>query len=300
MQATTPSMWEGMVSLCAEKMTFIRQNLKHIHQIVAELLRGVFARVSLNQKQLEQTNSKTMIVGISGKKQHGKDTVAKMIAELSGIAFENKKFAGKLKQIVCLIIGCTMEQLEDPVFKETPLGDEWKVFYIAANGKSIDTHVFESEEKLYDFYGEGTEEDTAKSKIISVVEENLTPRKILQLLGTEGGRNIIHPNIWCTATMVDYKQSRYFVGEQEHAYQTEDIWPNWIITDVRFPNEAKAVKDAGGILIRVNRPNAKSGDSHPSETALDDYDGWDYVIENDGDLEQLKVKVTALLSKITV
>ena len=31
------------------------------------------------------------------------------------------------------------------------------------------------------------------------------------------------------------------------------MYPNWIITDVRFPNEADAIKGRGGIIIRVNR-----------------------------------------------
>ena len=82
--------------------------------------------------------------------------------------------------------------------------------------------------------------------------------------------------------------------------------PNWIITDVRFPNEAKAIKDRGGVVIRVNRPLERLGNSklpklrhtsitqHPSETALDDYDDFDYVIENDGTVQDLIDKVMAL------
>ena len=61
---------------------------------------------------------------------------------------------------------------------------------------------------------------------------------------------------------------------------------NWIITDVRFPNEAQAIKDRGGILIRINRDNGTRAidvNAHLSETALDDYDGFDYVIDNDSD-----------------
>jgi hypothetical protein len=39
-------------------------------------------------------------------------------------------------------------------------------------------------------------------------KRTLTPRRMLQLLGTDCGRNIIHPNIWVNATMVDYKEKR--------------------------------------------------------------------------------------------
>ena len=51
-----------------------------------------------------------------------------------------------------------------------------------------------------------------------------------------------------------------------------------IIPDVRFPNEAKAIKKAGGKVIRFTRN--PHDDNHASETALKDYDGFDCVIDN--------------------
>ena len=111
----------------------------------------------------------------------------------------------------------------------------------------------------------------------------LTPRKILQLLGTEAGRHIIHPNIWVNALFSDYKP--------------ED---NWIVTDVRFPNEADIIKDKGGIMIRINRPQFMIDgkvilkDEHLSETGLDNYDKFDYVIDNDGTVQDLIDKVKSL------
>jgi len=124
-----------------------------------------------------------------------------------------------------------------------------------------------------------------KFKEIELGEEwdGLTPRKLLQLLGTEAGREIIHPNIWVNALFADYSKDS-----------------NWIITDVRFPNEAKAIKDKGGILIRINRPQYLDNglvirkNEHLSETSLDDYDKFDYVIENDGTVQDLIDKVKAL------
>ena len=43
-----------------------------------------------------------------------------------------------------------------------------------------------------------------------------------------------------------------------------------IVAIVAFPNEAKAVKARGGIVIKVVRPDAKASDSHQSETLIDD------------------------------
>jgi hypothetical protein len=87
--------------------------------------------------------------------------------------------------------------------------------------------------------------------------------------------------------------------------------PNWIITDMRFPNEMDAIKERGGITIRVVSPfirfsdgsyRAKSkmmGDfdnEHPSETALDNAK-FDYEIINDGTIEDLIEKVREILTK---
>ena len=77
---------------------------------------------------------------------------------------------------------------------------------------------------------------------------------------------------------------------------------NWIITDCRFPNEAQAVKQRGGIVIRVNRGKtpvpegalkAMVDRSHPSETSLDNYE-FDHVIDNNGSIEELVEKVKQL------
>ncbi len=48
-----------------------------------------------------------------------------------------------------------------------------------------------------------------------------------------------------------------------------------IVDDVRYPNEAKRIKEMGGILIRLDR--APYEDAHVSETALDDWKEWDCV-----------------------
>ena len=277
---------------------------------------------------------KTNLIGISGKIGSGKDTVGKILQYLScsppsvdeinhmmkfitndkyksnlDIAsnYQIKKFADKLKDKVCLLIGCTREQLEDREFKEKELGEEWWYYTDTLFNDSG------SEGNLYDYneYHDKLKDDL-NYYIIKV-----TPRKLLQLLGTEAGRNIIHPNIWVNALFADYKKIAY--NWDCDGNTTVEGYPNWIITDVRFPNEAKAIKDRGGIVIRVNRnkqcgscenifignaecPSCGSGNwvygnidsNHPSETALDDYDGFDYVVENDGSIEDLVDKIRQL------
>ena len=97
-----------------------------------------------------------MLIGINGKINSGKDTVGKIIQYLdwykaansqglsTNMSFEEwlkiktasfpfnhtpweiKKFAGKLKQIVALLTGCTLEDLESQEFKKKVLGSEWQ------------------------------------------------------------------------------------------------------------------------------------------------------------------------------
>lgn len=59
-----------------------------------------------------------------------------------------------------------------------------------------------------------------------------------------------------------------------------------VITDVRFPNEADAIRENGGTLVRIFRPGLDSSDSHASETALDDYEP-DVTVMNVGTLDEL-------------
>lgn len=100
-------------------------------------------------------------------------------------------------------------------------------------------------------------------------------RELLQRLGTECGRELISDTIWIDAAL--------------NGTKGRDI----VVTDVRFPNEAQAIKDRGGYVIRVVRPGVGPANSHPSETALDDWD-FDAVILNDGSVGELQDNMAGL------
>lgn len=87
----------------------------------------------------------------------------------------------------------------------------------------------------------------------------------------------------------------------------EDVWVNIalnhsaefkIIPDVRHPNEADAIKAAGGIVIRIVRGgvslNDGRDDNHISEIALDNYK-FDNIIDNSGSIEDFKRELFKLL-----
>lgn len=101
-------------------------------------------------------------------------------------------------------------------------------------------------------------------------EWGMTIGEMQQKVGTDAIRNVIHQNAWILSLFGTYGENESF----------------WIVTDVRFKNEAKAIKERGGIIIRLNGDplNSKFGDDrnmqHQSEIDLDDYDGFDYVYDN--------------------
>lgn len=110
-----------------------------------------------------------------------------------------------------------------------------------------------------------------------VAKQHKDVRRFLQRLGTEGVRDHIGRNTWVELTM------RNVTGPS-------------VFTDVRFPNEADAVKNAGGILIRVERPDAPDVAGHISEDALKAYTP-DYTVINDGTLDDLHVKIREVVGQ---
>ena len=280
------------------------------------------------------------LIGISGKIGSGKDTVGKILQILSyfekaNITFSKelvldflkdfnldlnqspyqiKKYADKLKEIVCLLIGCTRADLESHEFKEKELGEEWVAYKVFTQKYHYNEYeLFNNRESAESFAFQHYGSDI-KGRVITI---KLTPRLLLQLLGTDCGRDIIHPNIWINALFADYtKHQRYERGTETVGltdgktvvyYEIPNVeydYPNWIITDVRFPNEAQAIKDRGGIVIRVNREESVlykgvkhvkglKSINHPSETSLDNYD-FDHVIDNNGTIDELIGKVKQL------
>jgi hypothetical protein len=234
------------------------------------------------------------IIGVFGYAGSGKDTVGKLIQynmsrskipikeviedysnnewwmeEQSG--WEIKKWAGKLKYIASIITGIPVEKFEDQEFKKTNLGPEWSYL-----GPSCD--------------GGKTKFSTA-----DLVEKQMTVRDLLQILGTEAMRDGLHKNVWVNALMADYKIHPEHFNDIANGRETGDGYPNWIITDTRFPNEAQAIKDKGGMVIKVDRPGVGPVNGHPSEDALKDYN-FDYVIHNDGSINDLDNKVIEFIN----
>lgn len=166
-----------------------------------------------------------MIVGILGKKGHGKDTVGGF---LKAYGFETVSFAQPLKRAAKIIFGLTESQVNGSIEEKEAVDPAW--------GKS--------------------------------------PRELLQLLGTEVGRSI-DSEVWIKS-----------------CFNKLDPNKRWAITDVRFPNEAAAIKERGGIIIKVVRDGFDSGsrNEHASESQIDQIP-CDYLLTNYGSLDDLRSQV---------
>lgn len=204
-----------------------------------------------------------MIIGLVGYAGVGKSEVAKIIQKLEP-GWEIKGFSQPLKQVAEILTGIPASTMDDQDVKSQNLGPEWETWgYRGRNdGNLVQPH----------FTGEA-------------YRKSMTVRELLQKLGTEAVRNNLHEDAWVNALFSTYrphKMSQYNPSK-------------WIIQDVRFPNELHAIKEHGGIIVRVTRPFYKPVNGHPSETALEDY-LFEYYINNNGDLNYLESQVKKFLN----
>lgn len=104
-----------------------------------------------------------------------------------------------------------------------------------------------------------------------------TPRQAMQWLGTEWGRNLIGSEFWIAAWRAAVERTPPICRHPD------DSFALIVADDVRFANEAKAIRDRGGIVVRIERPGAgsASGGDHASERM--DFVP-DRVIRNTGDI----------------
>jgi hypothetical protein len=128
---------------------------------------------------------------------------------------------------------------------------------------------------------------------------DLTPRLVLQLWGTEVCRRSFHDDIWIASLEARLRNSK----------------DNIVISDCRFPNEIKAIKEAGGKVIWVQRGElpswhimagkANNGDAfaaeklkslgiHASETAWVGTN-FDYIVDNNGTVDDLYNRIAAIV-----
>lgn len=191
-----------------------------------------------------------MLIALSGYARSGKDTLAKALIKNHG--FERVSFADKLREALYAL--------------NPQVGPNVLVADLHTSGSEGSIHFKNESAFLQDVieeYGwDGYKETTYGAEI----------RRLLQRLGTETGRQVLGENIWVEAA---------FKGAQE-----EGVVKNLVVTDCRFPNEAQAVKDRGGYIVRIDRPGVNPANAHESETGLDRW-AFDAYVYNNRDVAEL-------------
>jgi hypothetical protein len=190
------------------------------------------------------------LLGLGGKLRAGKDAVGDYLAE-------NKNFVK---------LGMS-DALNEALLKLDP--------WIEVPGGRENFSVLQRYSELHDAVG--------------YVEAKKNPevRRLLQVLGTEVGREMIDPDVWVKIAEAKIKK----LWSEGH---------NVVITAVRFPNELEMIARLGGTTVWVERPEEARGVSegvngaHASETSVS-RDDFDLTIDNTGTLEDLYGWTDAIL-----
>jgi hypothetical protein len=206
------------------------------------------------------------VIGIVGSKSAGKDSIGNVLVKHG---FTKLSFASILKDISARLFSWPRDLLE---------------------GDTIESRTWREEV------------DTWWSEKLGI--SNFTPRVALQLMGTDILRKNLHNNIWILCV----------------EKQLQDPAGKFVITDCRFKNEVDMIHNLNGNIIRVKR--GSDPDWHPIAEEFNrtqdanlrnlleneykihaserDWIGqkFDYIIENDGTLTDLKNRTEDVLIKI--
>ncbi|MFI1655648.1 hypothetical protein ACH4ZU_12175 [Streptomyces sp. NPDC020472] len=184
----------------------------------------------------------TPLIGLAGAARSGKDTAAQALLDNG---WTRRAFADKVRDMLYVV--------------NPTLVDESYFSGLTDLAYEVDTYGWSGAKEQYE-----------------------EVRKMLQRLGTEGGRAILGENVWVDALFRDYA-----------------TWGPTVITDVRFPNEANAIRAHGGLVVAIQRPGQEPirEAGHVSENALAGY-LFDDVILNDSTVAQLHDRVMQLMPLI--
>jgi hypothetical protein len=204
-----------------------------------------------------------VIIGLVGFIGSGKGTIADNLVQRH--RFVKESFADSVKDSVAAVFGWHRHLLEG----DTPDSRKWR--------------------------------ETKDEWWSNALGKEVTPRWALQLMGTEAGRDVFHPDIWVHT-----------------AFRRMDWNPldHYVIADVRFPNEIKAIQKYGGKVVRVTRGKLpwwyRMAEHHNRAGAYAEwvvnnvhFSEWawvgtdvDYVFDNNADLEELPKRVDIMLDTL--
>ncbi len=230
------------------------------------------------------------ILGIAGRKQSGKNTTANI---LHGIVLKEHGLVkdwsiGLEGQLMILTDNSKAEEgwgefdvtRKDQAFTQYAEHSMWphvKLYSFADSLKWICRELFDIPEECV--WGTDEQKNQVQKHLRwenmpgSDMTGPMTARQFMQYLGTDIMRKMYEP-VWVKSCLKKIQREQSELA---------------ILADVRFPNEAKAIEDAGGKVVRLTRQ--VFDDNHSSEVALDDYPFTDYIDNKINSIDSLMVKV---------
>ena len=196
-----------------------------------------------------------MILGFCGRMRSGKTELAKACVEKG---FTKLYFALPLKQLCADILDVSIDELNRLKGDNTDISLQLNddICKILSEETDIPLDVVK---------------ETCLGKTISTV------REMLQFVGTD---------------LIRKYNKDWHVNKIREMINPNN---NYVIDDVRFPNEKKLIEELGGDCWFVIRPTLDNVSNHESETSLSFNDCWNRIIINDGTLQLLLFKWTLFL-----
>lgn len=200
---------------------------------------------------------KRLVAAITGKKRAGKNTVGDYLEKEYG--YSQISFAGKLKEITNRYIGCPSHSEADREEER-----EFIVYVNNLNDAAKELGITFKPKEQYRFVERFTKVFAPYAVEVgdTYIKYKTTYRKVLQLFGTDVCRYFVD-DIW-----VDEVKKKIL--------NNPNI--NFVVTDLRFDNEALMIASLGGVVIEVVREGC-NGDGHSSEAGISEY-LIDVTIEN--------------------
>lgn len=116
-----------------------------------------------------------------------------------------------------------------------------------------------------------------------------SPRQLMQSLGTEWGRNNVHTELWLLLAAQNL----------DLLARTHDNAKGFVVSDIRFENEAEFIRKRGGLVIHVQRHGAQHVNAHASESGIE-IRTRDVVITNNGSIDDLQKHLSVTLTLQTL
>lgn len=235
-----------------------------------------------------------LILGLSGRRQSGKNTAANQIAALQLNALGYRANVDEKGRLVLLrddgqpgILDLDSRRPEVRQWLSQELWPWMKTYSFADTLKEFCVNVFGLQENQV--WGTNDEKNTLTSLLwvdmpgyTGEKTGNMTGREVLQYFGTNVCRHI-KSDCWVYATINKIQREKPALA---------------VVTDVRFPGEVYGLKYVGGKVIRLSRAPFKDQDTHESESALDNFTDFDAVLENpDSSIPEQAEKLIDILTE---